>query len=54
MSKHWPFVNPQTLPDLPVQWWAYYVRAAQAIVEAARDARQGVDKVRDVRRRSRV
>ena len=53
MSKHWPFINPQTLDDLPVQWWAYYVRAAQAIVDAAREARQG-EKVRDVRRRTRV
>lgn len=38
VSKHWPFINPDTIDDLDVRWWAYYVRAAQQIDDATRDA----------------
>jgi hypothetical protein len=54
VSKHWPFINPRTIDGLSVAWWAYYVRAAQAIVDATREASKATTTVRDVRRRNGV
>jgi len=45
VSKHWPFIHPGTVLELEVEWWAYYVRAAQQIDAAARDARDEVEKL---------
>jgi hypothetical protein len=53
VSKHWPFINPSTIDDLPVAWWAYYVRAAKGIAESTQDA-SNATRVRDVRRRNGV
>lgn len=53
MSKHWPFINPETIESLSVAWWSYYVRAAQGIVDASRDV-SGDGSARDVRRISSV
>lgn len=31
VSHHWPGINPLTVYQLPIGWWAYYVRQAQQI-----------------------
>lgn len=46
VSKHWPFINPATIDDLSVAWWSYYVRAAQGIVDATREASKTTGEVR--------
>ena len=36
-SHRWQFITPAALGDaelLPMHWWVYYVRAAQAYVDA--------------------
>ena len=36
-SHRWPFITPAALGDdqlMPMHWWVYYVRAAQAYVDA--------------------
>jgi hypothetical protein len=54
VSEHWPFINPATIDDLSVAWWAYYVRAAQGIVESTQDASGSATTARKVRRRNDV
>jgi len=49
VSKHWPFIHPGTVEDLDVRWWAYYVRAAQQIDAATRDARDTLEAVEQKR-----
>ncbi len=40
VSHRWPFITPWTLEEgLPMTWWAYYVRAAKAELDAAEKAR---------------
>jgi hypothetical protein len=34
ISHRWPFIHPGTLDQIDIAWWAYYVRAAQAVIDA--------------------
>ena len=38
VSRLWPFLNPLTLKDFDVSWWAYYVRGARAYNDARTEA----------------
>lgn len=41
ISHRWPFINPMTLDQISVDWWAYYVRAAEAEVAEMQEERRG-------------
>lgn len=38
VSRLWPFITPWSLETLELRWWAYYVRHAEAYVQARREA----------------
>lgn len=46
VSRLWPFITPWSLEQLELRWWAYYVRHAEAYIEARKDAAKRVGKTR--------
>jgi hypothetical protein len=38
ISHRWPFITPWSIETLELQWWAYYVRCAQGLIEAQKEA----------------
>jgi hypothetical protein len=41
VSHHWPSITWENVERMPAHWWAYYVRAAQAYVDSAKQQGEG-------------
>lgn len=41
VSHRWPGITPLNVEQLPAHWWAYYVRSAQAYLDALKEASRG-------------